>query len=114
MIRPLPKSWLIHEIQYEKYTGNRDSYGNYIYDDPITIKFVRVDNETVFSRDTTHTKIVANAVIFVDATHSTNLPERFVEESKITFNGKEYIIKKVIDCYYPNKNEIRHYELEVI
>ena len=113
-IRPLPKQWLIHEIKYEKYTGNRDSYGNLIFDDPITIKFVRVDNETVFSRDTTDTKIVANAVVFVDSTHSTNLPEKFVEESKITFNDKVYTLKKVIEAYHPTKNKIRHYELEVV
>jgi len=113
-IPPLPKRWLIHEIQYEEYTGERDSYGNYIYNAPVIIKHVRFDDETVFSRDDTDTKIVANAVIFVDSTHSTNLPEKFVEESKITFNGKEYTIKKVIDCYYPYKDEIRHWELEVI
>lgn len=113
-IPPLPKRWLIHEIQYEEYTGKRDSYGNYIYDDPITINFVRVDNETVFSRDTTDTKIVANAVVFVDSTHSTNVPEKFVEQSKITFNDEVYTLKKVVDCYYPNKNKIHHYELEVI
>ena len=114
MVRPLPKSWLIHEIKYEKYTGNRDSYGNLIYDDPITIKFVRVDNETVFSRDTTDTKIVANAVIFIDSTHSTNVPGKFVEQSKITFKGDVFTLKKVIEAYYPTKDKIRHYELEVV
>jgi len=113
-IPPLPKRWLIHEIQYEEYTGERDSYGNLIYADPVVIKHVRFDDETVFSRNATDTKILANAVIFVDSTHSTNLPEKFVEESKITFNEREYTLKKVVDCYYPHKNEIRHWELEVI
>jgi len=114
MVRPLPKSWLIHEIKYEEYTGNRDSYGNYIYDDPITIKFVRVDNETVFSRDTTDTKIVANAVVFVDSTYSTNLPNKFIEQSKITFNDKNYTLKKVVEAFHPIKNAVHHYELEVV
>lgn len=113
-IPPLPKRWLIHDIIYQERLPGKDSYGNPLFAEPIIIKHVRFDDSTVFSRDATDTKIVANAVIFVDATHSTNLPERFVEESKITFNGKEYTIKKVIDCYYPYKDEIRHWELEVI
>jgi len=113
-IRPLPKKWLIHTITYEERLKGKDSYGNPRYSDPVIIKHVRFDDSTVFSRDTTDTKILANAVIFVDATHSTNIPEKFVEESKITFNEKVYVLKKVIDCYYPQKNEVRHYELEVI
>lgn len=113
-IGPLPKPWLIHDIIYEEKLPGKDSYGNPLYGDPVIINYVRFDNETVFSRDTTDTKIVANAVIFVDSTNSTNLPERFVEESKITFKGRTYTLKKVVDCYHPTKNEIRHYELEVI
>ena len=113
-VPPLPKRWLIHDIVYEEKLPGRDSYGNDRYATPAIIKHVRFDDTTVFSRDSTETKIVANAVIFVDSTHSTNLPEKFVEESKITFNGREYTIKKVVDCYYPYKDEIRHWELEVI
>ena len=113
-IPPLPKRWLIHEIKYEEYTGKRDSYGNYIYADPVVIKHVRFDDETVFSRDMTDTKIIANAVIFVDSTHSTNLPEKFVEQSKITFRDDVFTLKKVIEAYHPTKNKVRHYELEVV
>lgn len=113
-VKPLPKSWLIHDIIYEEKLSDKDSYGNPLYADPVTIKHVRFDDSTVFSRDTTDTKIVANAIVFVDSTNSTNLPKHFVEESKITFNSKGYTLKKVVDCYYPTKNEIRHWELEVI
>jgi len=113
-IPPLPKKWLIHTIEYREKLEGKDSYGNPLFAEPITIKHVRFDDSTVFSRDATDTKILANAVIFVDSTHSTNLPERFVEESKITFNGKEYTLKKVVTLYYPNKNKVRHWELEVI
>lgn len=113
-VMPLPKPWLIHEIKYEEYTGNRDSYGNLIYADPVIIKHVRFDDETVFSRDTTDTKIVANAIVFVDTRHSTNLPEKFVEESKITFRDDVFTLKKVIESYHPTKNKVRHYELEVV
>lgn len=113
-IRPLPKSWLIHTIIYEEKLPGKDSHGNPLFASPITIEYVRFDDETVFSRDATNAKILANAIVFVDTTHSTNLPNNFVEESKITFNGNDYVLKKIVDCYYPDKNEIRHYELEVI
>lgn len=110
----LPKQWLIHTITYEEKLPGKDGYGDPLFAEPTTIEFVRFDDETVFSRDKTDTKILANAVIFVDTTHSTNLPKTFVQESKINFKGHGYTLKKVIDCYYPTKNKIRHFELEVI
>ncbi len=113
-IRPLPKKWLIHTVIYEEKLPGKDSHGNPLFDKPIDIEHVRFDDSTVFSRDNTDTKVLANAIIFVDSTNSINAPKKFVEESKITFNGDDYVLKKIVDCYHPTKNEIRHYELEVI
>lgn len=112
-VKPLPKKWLIHEIVYEGYTGEKDDWGNDKFDEPFTIKHVRFDDSTVFSRDSNQTKVLADAIIFVDAKHSAPIPD-FKEQSKVSFNGKDYVIQKVVPCYYPNKNEIRHWELEVI
>lgn len=112
-VRALPKRWLIHEIIYEGFTGKKDDWGNDLYEKPITIKFVRFDDSTVFSRDNTQTKVLANAVIFVDSKHSTPILE-FKEQSKVKFNNKDYVIQKVVPCYYPDKNAIHHWELEVI
>jgi len=112
-VKPLPKSWLIHTIEYKAFTGQKDDWNKPIYVEPVTINFVRVDESTVFSRDTTQSKIVANAVIFVDMVNSNPVPI-FKEESKITFNGKDLTLKKIIPCYYPQQNEVRHYELEVV
>lgn len=109
----IPKSWLIHSIKYEEYTNEKDDYGNQKYEEPITIDYVRFDDSILFSRDNTDTKIQANAIVFVDSKHSTNLPNKFIEQSKVTFNG-DYVIKKVVDCYYPNKNKIHHWELELV
>ena len=112
-VKPLPKSWLIHTIEYKAFTGQKDEWGKPVYAEPVTINFVRVDESTVFSRDTTQTKIVANAVIFVDILNSNPVPV-FKEESKIAFNGKDLTLKKIIPCYHPQQNEIHHYELEVV
>lgn len=117
---PFPKKWLIHTIEYREITDQKDDWDNPIFAPPITIKNVRFDDSTVFSRDATQTQILADAVIFVDATHSTNIPSQFVEESKITLldkNGniiKSCTLKKDVPCYYPDKNAIHHWELEVI
>lgn len=112
-VRPLPKSWLIHDIIYEGYTGRSDDWGNDKFEEPITIKHVRFDDSTVFSRDNTQTKVLANAVVFVDVKNSYPIPE-FKEQSRVTFNSKVYIVQKVVPCYYPTKNAVRHYELELI
>lgn len=112
-VRPIPKSWLIHEISYAAYEG-KDDFSNPKYAIPVKMEFVRFDDSTVFSRDATQKKIIAEGVIFVDAKHSTNIPKQFIKESIITFEGRDYILKKDIPCYYPKKNKIHHYELEVI
>src|SRR5690625_1252912 len=97
-VGPLPKRWLIHSIEYREKLPGKDSYGNPLFAEPVTIENVRFDDTTVFSRDQTQTKIQAEAVVFIDSTHSTNLPEKFVEESKITFNGREKKMKKDVKC----------------
>lgn len=112
-IPQLPKKMLVHNIEYLAYTGEKDRYGKEILADPITIKNVRFDDSTIFSRDQTQTKVLANAVVFVDAVNSHPVPE-FKERSKIRFNGHEYTVQKVVPCYHPLGNAIHHYELEVI
>lgn len=112
-VRPLPKRWLVHQIIYEGYTGEKDEFQKPMYDAPMIINHVRYDQSTVFSRDSSQTKIVAEGVIFVDAVNSSPVPE-FKEESKITFNGRVLTLKKVKPLYYPDKNEVHHWELEVI
>ena len=114
LVRPLPKSWLIHDIIYKQRLEEKDDFGNPLYAEPITIHHVRCDQSTVFSRDNTQTKILANAVIFIDARNSSPIPDKFVQESIINFEDGEYVLKKIIPCYHPKKNTVRHYELEVI
>lgn len=111
-VRSLPKSWLIHTIEYIA-PSKKDDWGNEIESNPITIEYVRYDNSSVFSRDSTQTKVLADGVIFVDAVNSSPIPN-FKEEGKVIFEERELTIKKVIPCYYPNKNAVRHWELEVI
>lgn len=111
-VRPLPKSWLVHVIDYYP-PSEEDDWGNVINPKPITVKNVRYDQSTIFSRDSTQTKIVAEGVIFVDAVNSSPIPD-FKEDTKIMFGEKELRLKKIVPCYYPTSNKIRHWELEVV
>lgn len=111
-VRPLPKSWLIHSIDYYP-PSEEDSWGNVTNPDPITIENVRYDQSTVFSRDSNQTKIVAEGVIFVDTTHSTPIPD-FVEDTTIMFGDQRLTLKKIVPCFYPMSIKIHHFELEVV
>ena len=114
LIAPLPYNWLIHSIEYVEREKERDAFGNIVYKDAITIANVRYDEQTSYSRDTQENSLEYTGVIFVDARNSTNIPSQFVENSLIIFKGKELTLKRVITCYQPNTDLVRHYELEVI
>ena len=109
---PIPKIMLPHTIVYRAYNGT-DDFGSATYGNPVTIDRVRFDETTVFSRDGTQNKIVANGVIFIDAVNSAPFLN-FEEQSLVIFNSRELVVQKVIPCYQPFSADIHHYELEVI
>lgn len=102
---------LVDSVEYAEYDGD-DRYGPK-YKASETIEKVRIDRNSVFSRDTNDTKILASAVIFVYA--SASIPfKAFKEQSKITFDGKDYTLKKVVYVTEPYDSTPFAYELEVI
>lgn len=113
MIPQLPKQWLIHSIFYSAKTDVTDDYGNAVHVPPMQINYVRYDPSFEHTRSSLDNKVLSRGVIFIDAIHSAPLPP-FVEDSIITFEGKQLVLKKVIPCYHPVKNVLRHYELEVV
>lgn len=108
----IPKKLLIHSVDYYRYNCKND-WGGVGYDDAVRINDVRVDLTTVYSKDLTQNRIVAEGVVFVDLINSSPVPN-FTEQSKLVFNGRDYVITKVIPCYNPTSNAIHHYELEMI
>lgn len=114
LVKPLPKTWLIHDITYKAYSDERDDYGNDKFEDEVEINFVRYDDGSLFARSIQEDTIRYNGVIFVDLVNSTNLPSEFKEKSIIMYNGRELRINKVINCYHPQSKTIHHYELEVV
>lgn len=105
-------SWLIDQFIYFKFL-KVDNYSNPIYDLPIIINNVRIDRTTLFSRDSAETKVIADGIIFCFASATTPFFQ-FEEQSKVVYDGKELIIKKVIPNYEPDSNNLWSYELEVL
>ncbi|MDD7758781.1 MAG: putative minor capsid protein [Aerococcus suis] len=107
----LPKTWLIHSIDYlEK--GERDRYGK-TTNKVTTIKNVRVEPTKTFENANAQEQAKSSFVIFVDGKHSTPLVD-FKEGEKIRFNGHDYVIVVVSPFDFPESNELHHYEIEVV
>lgn len=102
---------LVDTFEYHEFIGE-DDYQEAQYADSVTVKFARIDRSTVFTRSAKNETIQANAVIYADNTHTT--VKEFEEKSKVTFDGKDYIITKVIPKIDIASARIAGYELEVI
>lgn len=109
----VPKRMLVDEFIYEEYEGAGSRDKKPIYSEPITVKYTRIDRHTVFSRDTNDSKVIAKAVIFCYADHTTPF-KLYKERSLVGFDGKEYTITNVIPIKHWALDMIWAYELEVI
>lgn len=108
----VPKHMLVDEFNYSEYIGiGRDKKPE--YSEAIEIKYVRIDRQTVFSRDTNDVKIIAKAVIFCYADHTTPF-KAFKERSIVSFDDKKYTLTNVIPIKHWALDKVWAYELEVI
>ncbi|AKG89318.1 TPA: minor capsid protein [Listeria monocytogenes] len=108
----LPLDWLIHNISYEAYK-EENRHNEVVYEQGVEIEHVRVDfsksNQIAGLSDSDR----YDAVIFIDAVNSMNVPDDFISRSKIYFSGKAYKIVKVIPCF-ATSNSVHHWEIEVV
>lgn len=108
-VRPIPRSLLIHSIEYKEVTegdGWDDSYK-----DPLTIYNVRVNPVKSLSRNSESISSNAKHIVLVDRLFSSAFPD-FVEKSLITWNGNDYELVKV-NPFYDTRKAPHHYELEL-
>lgn len=103
---------LVDSFTYEEFVGD-GGWGDTEYAKLIEVEHVRIDRNAVFSRDKTQTQIVADSIIFCYASSTTPFIE-FKEQSRVTFDNKHYIIKKVVTVKEPYRDKVWAYELEVI
>lgn len=103
---------LVDEFDYAEYIGV-DRYNQPEYKAPVNISNCRIDRNSVYSKQANNTTVVANAVIYCYADGTTPFMD-FKERAKVTFDGKEHIVTKVVYVTNPYNNQAFAYELEVI
>lgn len=111
-LRKPPRAFLNNSFSYSHFL-NTDKYSKPIYEEPVTIDNCRIDDETVFSYSPSGKTIMYNALLLCYAGITTPLPE-FKEQSKVTFDGKDHIIVRVIPIKEVYEKSIYGYELEVV
>ncbi len=114
---PIPKNDLPNDIEYEKYVS--DSGTSPGYEASVTIKYTALQRKQFRKPVNGGYVIVANALMFLDARNSTidGVPvtnDLFVENSRITLNGKQYLEKDVETLDYERERGIHHWELMLL
>lgn len=111
-LRKPPRSFLNDSFYYSEYIGT-DKWSKPTFKDALTVKGCRIDNETVFSNSSGGKTIAYNALLLCYAGITTPLPV-FKEQSKVTFDGKDRVILRVIPLKEAFNENVYGYELEVI
>lgn len=112
MMLEIDESWLIDEFSYSEFLG-LNNYSEPMYAKPVVVKNVRIDRETLYSRSNSETKVSAEGIVFCFAS-ATDPFVTFVEQSKVYYDGKERMLKKVIPNYGFDNRRLWSYELEVL
>lgn len=109
MVKPIPKSFLIHEVQYEEYAGN-SGWGE-SYKPSVTLKNVRIESISSITRSNTTELKNFKALLYYDTVNSSATGDfQFNEKSKVTFNGETMYVNKVNPVY---GFSLHHYEVEL-
>lgn len=105
MIKPIPRRWLIHSVEY--YCLNEyDRSNNPVYFEPVQVKYVRVEPVDGVVSKGLGDMSDCNMIMFYD--YQSSLPNdiKFKAGDKVVFEGKEYIVRK--DPRYPgHHSEVR-------
>lgn len=93
-----------------------DDWGQPLAGEPVTIEHCVVQPQTIYSGSNNARTIVANAVVFLYAGISSPLPTitKHNVGSKLTFEGEDYTVQKIVDNREPFSNVLHSYELEVL
>ena len=103
--RAIRKSLLVHSVTYERFAGNGRTGPE--FDAPVTVDFVRVEPKRSVIIDTNQKQLVSTSLLMIDRVHSSVAD--WVEESKVTFEGKTYRIK-ALKTFYADRNIVHHWE----
>ncbi|MDT2438278.1 putative minor capsid protein, partial [Enterococcus avium] len=94
----------------------KDKWQKPIFSEPIIIKHMIFQPQTVYSGSNNNRQVVANAIAFLFGGVSDPMPviNKKHVGSEIDFEGETYTITTIIDNRNPYSNEVYSYELEVL
>ena len=105
---PIPKSLLIHSIEYKPPFDPYIEAAEQNNQRPITISSVRVEpnNKLVDTKD--GKQVVASTLLFIDNYHS-DYRKPLDVDGRVTFNGTEYRVISVQELY--DAERLHHWEV---
>ncbi|WP_326931466.1 putative minor capsid protein [Enterococcus avium] len=115
MIPLIPKEYCNQSIVLRLIQG-KDKWQKPIFSEPIIIKHMIFQPQTVYSGSNNNRQVVANAIAFLFGGVSDPMPviNKKHVGSEIDFEGETYTITTIIDNRNPYSNEVYSYELEVL
>ena len=115
MIPLMPKQYCNQSITLRLLEG-KDKWQKPIFSEPIIIKHMIFQPQTVYSGSNNNRQVVANAIAFLFGCVSDPMPviNKKHVGSEIDFEGETYTITTIIDNRNPYSNEVCSYELEVL
>ena len=108
MIKPIPKRLLPHSCIYNEYLGNTgegDEWGT-----EIPLNFVKIEEKKQLKVTSNGREVIGNARLFYDLTNSSGLNDKPVQNSKITYNSREYRVVDT-DVLCGEQSIPHHYEV---
>lgn len=107
------ESFLIHQIEVAK--SELNDYDTQVYLESETIAHVRVDEREVYSGSGSQRQKVGNATIYI---YAFNQPGLVIDDTwldaRVTFHGKEFLIKSINTYSQVGVDETYSWELGVI
>ena len=105
---------LVDSVTIKKLTGETDVWGKVTYDEPTTLKPVRFDRQFNVSGSTNNRSESKPSVLFVYPKYCPVVLDESFENGLINDGKRDYKIRSVIPVYYPKRNKVFCYEVEVI
>ena len=108
MIKPIPKRLLPHNCTYKQFLGNTgegDEWGTIK-----TFENVKIEEKMQLKVTSNGREVIGNAKMFYDCINSSGLQEKPIQNSIISFNGREYRVVDT-DVLCPDCANPHHYEI---
>ncbi|MBU8773188.1 putative minor capsid protein [Cytobacillus oceanisediminis] len=96
MVKPIPKHVLIHTVTYEEWQDGDGINTESGFKSPVTLSNVRVQALSNIRKNTNSEELLYEAILFYDVVNSSSSAAfNFAEKSRVTFDGKQLLVKKV-------------------